>query len=80
MQDLTICCKLNSFDFFQSIFVNIDGNKANVKKIHLDEIPNHLNTYCKNFNTNKIHFFGDLEYINYILEKIDLNKYEIEVN
>lgn len=79
-----IICKLELFDFDQRVFLP-DGKKINVP---LERLTDYLTFSCYNKRCNKIHFFGDENYINKLIEDIKeietkeyaQNNIEFEVN
>lgn len=74
-----IICNVQLFDMEQSILIQTEQG-VEIRKAPIELVPELLVHYCKEFNINKICLFGNDEYIDFIVEKLNDKNYEIEVN
>lgn len=86
-----ICCRIEMFKNKQSIFIcSDDGNEEKIDSVSLDLLGAVIAQYCHEYETNKIHLFGQEEYIesliddirttNFFMYKNNAQVLEIEVN
>lgn len=82
-----LTCNFNLYDLHQSIYL-IDEETETMKKLCIctvDEIGNHMAQLASQLDINKIHLYGNNEYVNDIVNKIQSSNYnsnniKIEVN
>ena len=82
-----LTCNFNLYDLHQSIYF-IDEETNTIKKLCIctvDEIGNHMAQLANQLDINIIHLYGNDEYINDIVNRIQSSNYnsnnlKIEVN
>lgn len=90
MNENTLVCQFNMFDFNQQIY-EVQGNKmVPVGTVSTEELPNAMVNYCLGSNINKIHLYGNevfvseiTDYMRLILKQtysLDENEIIMEVN
>lgn len=65
-----VVCFIEMFDRAQSIIFP-DGHEVHIA---LDDVPSYVPAVCYNHNVFKIHFYGANEFIEGIIDKIQINE------
>lgn len=77
--DKEIICSINLFTIEQQIYYN----GKNIMSVDLNNLAGSLVASCIRFNLNKIHLFGDEQFINELIPQINEYKeiiIDIEIN